>query len=107
MREAGTVVALLAAAVIVLGGLAATVRVMLRIRDELRDNTSATRDNTKQLGRVAGRLNLLETRVGKLERRRANRLQWPYPPATGIGPPRPVAPGPACSLKLAGPGHFS
>lgn len=104
MREASTIVALLASAVIVLGGLAATMRVLLHTRDELRDNTSATRANTSQLQQVGGRIDSLELRMARLERRRRKRLRWEYPPTRNhpfLGPGPPLLP------KLDGPGHFA
>lgn len=90
MRELVTVVALLASAVIVLGGLAATVRALLGTRDELRDNTRATRANTDSLQQFGTRLNQLEGRVAKLERLRLKRLDWCPPHQNHGSGPGPV-----------------
>jgi hypothetical protein len=71
MRNAVEVTATLASAVIVLTGLVALIRSMLRIRDVMRDNTVATQRLTVSMDsllRVGGRLEKLERRVSKLER---------------------------------------
>lgn len=69
---AATIFAILASAVIVLGGLAALVRAIWKTATTLRDNTSATQKLTRQLEGLAqsvdGRIDSLAERVGKLER---------------------------------------
>ena len=66
-------VAILASAVIVLGGLFAVVRAIWRIAQTLRDNTKATTDLSANLERLAvsidGRFDALVERVVKLEGR--------------------------------------
>ena len=80
---AATIFAILASAVIVLGGLAALVRAIWKTATTLRDNTTATRDAmaaTKALTdrldglarSVDGRIDSLAERVGKLERAAGN-----------------------------------
>jgi hypothetical protein len=70
----GAAVAILASAVIVLGGLAALVRAIWRVAQTLRDNTTATRTLTGKMAELTtsidGRLDALETRVARLEGRR-------------------------------------
>jgi hypothetical protein len=67
------VLAILASAVIVLGGLFAVVRAIWRIAQTLRDNTKATTDLSANLERLAvsidGRFDALVERVVKLEGR--------------------------------------
>ena len=69
---AATVFAILASAVIVLGGLAALVRAIWKTATTLRDNTQATRALTDRLEGLAqsvdGRIDSLADRIGKLER---------------------------------------
>jgi hypothetical protein len=67
------VFAILASAVIVLGGLVAVVRAIWRIAQTLRDNTIATQALTENFGRMTvsidGRFDSLAARVSELERR--------------------------------------
>lgn len=69
---AATIFAILASAVIVLGGLAALVRAIWKTATTLRDNTSATQKLTQRLEGLAqsvdGRIDSLAERIGKLER---------------------------------------
>ncbi|MGO8957459.1 MAG: hypothetical protein ACLQFR_08850 [Streptosporangiaceae bacterium] len=69
--QAGTVFAILASAVIVLGGLAALVRAIWRTAQVLRDNTVAMQNLTGRLNdlssEVDGRFDKLVQRVSKLE----------------------------------------
>ena len=69
---AATIFAILASAVIVLGGLAALVRAIWKTATTLRDNTSATQKLTQQLEgltqSVDGRIDSLAERIAKLER---------------------------------------
>ena len=80
-----TVVASLASAVIVLGGLAALVRAVFKFAVTMRDNTTATKDLTAQLGdlttSIDGRFDKLADRVSALERRdeRSERLMRDRP----------------------------
>lgn len=71
MNGAGTVLAVLASAVIVLGGLAAVTRAIWRVAQDLRDNKQATQANTQALSNLAkqmdGRLTAIETRLARLE----------------------------------------
>lgn len=71
MNEAATVIAILASAVIVLGGLAALVRAIWHVAQDLRDNKRATEENTGALHNLAtqmdGRLSSIEQRLGRLE----------------------------------------
>jgi len=70
---AGAVTAILASAVIVLGGLAALVRAIWNIAQTLRDNTKATRSLTDNLDKLTasidGRFDKLVERVTSLEAR--------------------------------------
>jgi len=66
--------AILASVVVILGGLWAAIRSGLRVRDSMRENTLATRENTRTLSelvRVGGRIDNLEDRVTRLEVGRA------------------------------------
>lgn len=69
---AATIFAILASAVIVLGGLAALVRAIWKTATTLRDNTTATQKLTERMEGLAksvdGRIDSLAERVGKLER---------------------------------------
>lgn len=65
MSEAGTILAILASAVIVLGGMAALTRGLMRIRDTIRDNTTATRSLT---GRMDSFGAMVDGRLSKLEK---------------------------------------
>jgi len=69
---AATIFAILASAVIVLGGLAALVRAIWKTATTLRDNTTATKALTDRLDGLAqhvdGRIDSLADRIGKLER---------------------------------------
>lgn len=73
MNSTEAVLAILASAVIVLGGLFAVVRAIWRIAQTLRDNTKATTDLSANLERLAvsidGRFDALVERVVKLEGR--------------------------------------
>jgi hypothetical protein len=72
MTSTAAVFAILASAVIVLGGLVALVRAIWRIAQNLRDNTKATRELTGQLDALTtsidGRFDALAERVARLER---------------------------------------
>lgn len=74
LDQAGTVVAVLASAVIVLGGLAALVRAIWKVAQTLRDNTQATRHLTGKLDdlttSIDGRFDSLAERVARLEGKR-------------------------------------
>lgn len=69
---AATIFAILASAVIVLGGLAALVRAIWKTATTLRDNTQATRELTEKLEEYTkstdGRFEKLADRVDRLER---------------------------------------
>jgi hypothetical protein len=69
---AATIFAILASAVIVLGGLAALVRAIWKTATTLRDNTTATTKLTERLDGLAqsvdGRIDRLAERLDKLER---------------------------------------
>jgi len=69
---AATIFAILASAVIVLGGLAALVRAIWKTATTLRDNTTATKALTNRLDGLAqsvdGRIDSLAERIGQLER---------------------------------------
>lgn len=71
---AGTDVTILASAVIVLGGLAALTRSLLRFRDSVRDNSRALGANTDRMDQLSARLDRdyakLAARVERLERAR-------------------------------------
>jgi hypothetical protein len=73
MNSTEAVLAILASAVIVLGGLFAVVRAIWRIAQTLRDNTKATTDLSANLEKLAvsidGRFDALVERVTKLEGR--------------------------------------
>lgn len=74
MNSTEAVLAILASAVIVLGGLFAVVRAIWRIAQTLRDNTKATNELSGNLERLAvsidGRFDALVERVTKLEGQR-------------------------------------
>ena len=73
VSSAGAVFAILASAVIVLGGLAALVRSIWHIAQTLRDNTRATRQLSAGLQKLTssidGRFDALVARVTRLEQR--------------------------------------
>ncbi len=77
MTGAGAVTAILASAVIVLGGLVALVRSIWKIAQYLKDNTSATTELTANLKdlrtSIDGQLDALAGRVALLEGRRWRR----------------------------------
>lgn len=68
---AATIFAILASAVIVLGGLAALIRAIWKTATMLRDNTTATKALTERLDGLAqsvdGRIDRLAERLDKLE----------------------------------------
>jgi len=70
-NAAGTVIAVLASAVVVLGGIAALVRAIWRTATTLRENTLATRALTEKFEEytkaVDGRLAQLTDRLGHVE----------------------------------------
>lgn len=65
VNTASTVLAILASSVLVLGGITALVRGILRLRDTIRDNTQATKALTTRmdssLPTLDGRLSRVET----------------------------------------------
>lgn len=61
----GTDVIILASAVIVLGGLSALVRAIVRFRDDVRDNTRATGQLTRRLDEFAP---AVDGRLARVER---------------------------------------
>ena len=71
MTNTEAVAAILGSAVVVLGGLAALTRSLLRIRDTIRDNTRATGDLTTGMSELResldGRFTSLEGRVSAVE----------------------------------------
>ena len=72
--QVGTIFAIFASAVIVLGGLAALVRAIWKTANILRDNTIATKNLTSRIDELAssvdGRFDRLLHRVESLERDR-------------------------------------
>jgi predicted PurR-regulated permease PerM len=78
VTSASAVFAILASAVIVLGGLVALVRAIWRIAQTLRDNTKATQTLTGKLDSLAtsidGRFDALVERVTRLEGRNSGPL---------------------------------
>jgi hypothetical protein len=74
MSSVGTAFAILASAVIVLGGLVALVRAIWNIAQTLRDNTKATRTLSENLDKLTasidGRFDALVARVTALEAQR-------------------------------------
>jgi len=65
-----------ASAVVILTAIWAAVRSGLRVRDSMRENTSATRANTAALAelvKVGGRIDSLEDRVTRIEARTGGR----------------------------------
>lgn len=74
MTGAEAITAMLASAVIVLGGLMALMRVIWRYAQTVRDNTAATRQLTVNLDKLTasidGRFDALAERVTRLERAR-------------------------------------
>ena len=73
MTGVGAVFAILASAVIVLGGLVALTRALLRAAFDLRDNRKATVDNTTAINELKtvmdGRITSLEARMTAAEAR--------------------------------------
>lgn len=73
MSAAATVFAILASAVIVLGGLAALTRAIWKAAQDLRDNKTATQANTAAVAdlsaKMDGRITSLETRMSDVEKR--------------------------------------
>lgn len=73
MGSAEAVTAILASAVIVLGGLVALTRAIWHAATDLRDNKTATQANTRAVSELStnldGRIGRLETRVTALESR--------------------------------------
>lgn len=71
MGTAGTVIAILAAAVVVLGGLVAVTRAIWNAAQDLRDNKTATVANTRAVAELStkmdGRITSLETRMTAVE----------------------------------------
>lgn len=71
MTVAGTVLAILASAVIVFGGLVGVVRAIWRLAQVIRDSVRATEDLAVKFGEftpmVDGRLEAIEQRVARLE----------------------------------------
>lgn len=71
MAATVNVFAILASAVVVLGGLIAVTRALWRVAQDIRDNKRATVANTAALGELSikmdGRISLLESRVATLE----------------------------------------
>jgi predicted PurR-regulated permease PerM len=74
LSQAGAVIAILAGAVIVLGGLVALVRSIWGVAQTLRDNTKATKELSGQLHdlttSIDGRFDQLAERVTRLEARK-------------------------------------
>jgi predicted PurR-regulated permease PerM len=74
LQQAGVILAILAAAVVVVGGLAALVRSIWGVAQTLRDNTKATGDLSEKMealtASIDGRFDALADRVTKLEQDR-------------------------------------
>lgn len=82
MTSAGTIVAILSGSVVVLCGIAALIRAIWHLAQDLRDNKIATRENTKAINRMSTRVN---TRITRLERWRAT-VEKQEPPSGGVAP---------------------
>jgi hypothetical protein len=69
--------AILASAIVVLGGLAALTRAIWKVASDIRDNEQATTRNTKAIvdltNQMDGRLTRIEDRIAALETGRARR----------------------------------
>lgn len=76
MTQVGAVIAILASAVIVLGGLAAVTRALWKVAQDIRDNKQATQENTTAITdlstKMDGRITALEAWRLRMEGRR----QW-------------------------------
>lgn len=74
MNGVATVFAIMAAAVVVLGGLIAVTRALWKVAIDIRDNKMATLANTRAVEELStkmdGRITSLESRVTTLEKRR-------------------------------------
>jgi hypothetical protein len=68
VNTAGTIFAILSCSVVVLCGIAALIRAIWHLAQDLRDNKIATRENTKAINRMSTRVN---NRITRLERWRA------------------------------------
>jgi hypothetical protein len=68
---AATIFSIMAAAVVVLGGLVAVTRALWHVANDIRDNKVATQANTKAVEELStkmdGRITSLEARVAHLE----------------------------------------
>lgn len=73
MSQTATVFTIMASAVVVLGGLVAVARVMIRLAWDIRENKAATVLNTQELAKLNeqmdGRLIRMEARIRRLERK--------------------------------------
>jgi hypothetical protein len=73
LSQAGAAVAILAGAIVILGGIAALVRSIWGVAQTLRDNTKATGDLSEKMealtASIDGRFDALADRVTKLEER--------------------------------------
>ena len=73
MSQAGAAVAILAGAIVILGGIAALVRSIWGVAQTLRDNTKATGDLSEKMealtASIDGRFDALADRVTRLEER--------------------------------------
>lgn len=71
MSAVATVFAIMAAAVVVLGGLIALTRALWKVAQDIRDNKVATVANTRAVEELStkmdGRITSLEARVSRLE----------------------------------------
>jgi hypothetical protein len=76
VTQVGAVIAILASAVIVLGGLAAVTRALWKVAQDIRDNKQATQENTTAITdlstKMDGRITALEAWRLRMEGRR----QW-------------------------------
>jgi hypothetical protein len=73
LSQAGAAVAILAGAIVILGGIAALVRSIWGVAQTLRDNTKATGDLSEKMealtASIDGRFDALADRVTRLEER--------------------------------------
>jgi hypothetical protein len=74
VTELGAVIAILASAVVVFGGLAAVTRALWRVAQDIRDNKQATQENTTAITdlstKMDGRITALEAWRVRAEGRR-------------------------------------
>ena len=87
MTKVETVLAILASAVIVLGGLAALARSIFKVASQIRDNTKATNRLTDEMSSMTqgfgSRITVIEARIVWLKDQYDKLAVYLHPPKTG------------------------